>query len=145
MAISVDGGRFSDPMIEINTTPLIDVMLVLLIMLIITLPFPTHSVKLDLPPDCRALENGCPILPDMVRNIVSVDASDRITWNGFPLTMQQLRDMLVRSHNLIPEPELILRPEADARHAKVTQILRETKYAGISKFGFDGNEAYSEF
>jgi biopolymer transport protein ExbD len=147
MAMSASGGGSDEPMMDINTTPLIDVMLVLLIMFIITLPPPTHSVKIDLPPDCKSLPQGCPPKPlvDPVRNRIYIDAVDSVTWNGSPLTMAQLRANLEQSKTMVPEPELILQPDPEARHEKVSSVLRETKYAKITKFGFEGNEAYYYF
>jgi biopolymer transport protein ExbD len=152
MAMSSSGGGSDEPMMDINTTPLIDVMLVLLIMFIITLPPPTHSVKIDLPPDCKTLPAGCPPKPpvDPVRNRIYIGPDDTVTWNGSPLTLLQLRTNLEEMKAIPdtkenPGPELILQPDPEARHERVSLVLRETKYAKITKFGFEGNEAYYYF
>ena len=81
----------AEPMMEINTTPLIDVMLVLLIMLIITIPVQTHAVKLDLPVN---QPNQAPPPIDPVKNVLSINAQDQVLWNGSPVTMTQLRSYL---------------------------------------------------
>jgi len=106
-----------EPMLDINTTPLIDVMLVLLIMFIITLPIQTHAVKLDLP-----VNNN--------------------TWNGNPITMDQLRTYLEVTQQMNPVPELHLQPDATARYELVDEILAVTKRAHVQKMGFVGNEYY---
>src|SRR5215213_6743510 len=81
----------AEPMMEINTTPLIDVMLVLLIMLIITIPIQSHAVKLDLP-----INDPTQVQPpiDPIKNVVNINAKDEILWNGAPVTPQQLRAYL---------------------------------------------------
>ncbi|MFM9853010.1 MAG: ExbD/TolR family protein, partial [Sphingomonadaceae bacterium] len=83
MAMSSGGSSDSEPMMEINTTPLIDVMLVLLIMFIITLPPPTHAVKIDLPQDCAP---NCPPPPEILptKNVLYIAPTDAILWNGAP-------------------------------------------------------------
>jgi biopolymer transport protein ExbD len=127
-----------EPMMEINTTPLIDVMLVLLIMLIITIPVQTHAVKLDLPQNQNTPPP--PILP--TKNIVVVTAQGQVLWNGTPVTMQQLRQYLDTTQQMNPVPELHLQPEATARYELVDEVLAVTKRAHIQKMGFVGNEYY---
>src|SRR5436309_7518036 len=102
MAMS-GGSDDGQPMMEINTTPLIDVMLVLLIMFIITIPIQTHAVKLDLPVNNPNTPTP-PILPE--KNIVVVTAQDQILWNGTPVSMQQLRSYLDTTQQMNPVPEL---------------------------------------
>ena len=127
-----------EPMMDINTTPLIDVMLVLLIMLIITIPPQTHAVKLDLPVNNQ--NNPPPI--NTVKNILSVNAQDQVLWNGSPVTMQQLRAYLDTTQQMNPIPELHLQPDATARYEVVDQVLTVTKRAHVQKMGFVGNEYY---
>jgi biopolymer transport protein ExbD len=127
-----------DPMLDINVTPLIDVMLVLLIMFIITLPIQTHAVKLDLPQDQNAPPP--PIMP--TKNIVSITASGQILWNGSPVTPDQLRLYLDATQQMDPIPELHLQPEPQARYELVDQVLAITKRAHVEKMGFVGNEQY---
>ena len=131
-----------EPMMDINMTPLIDVMLVLLIMFIITIPIQTHAVKLDLPVD---QPNSPPPPIDPVKNKVVITAAGQILWNGAPVTEQQLRQYLEVSQQMNPIPELHLQPEPEARYELVDQVLAVTKRAHVEKMGFVGNEAYMNF
>ena len=129
-----------EPMMEMNTTPLIDVMLVLIIMLIITIPPQTHAVKLDLP-------QGNPppdAVIDPVKNKIVVTQQNGILWNGAPVNQVQLRQFLDITQQMDPVPELHLQPEGEARYDLVDQVLVVTKQANVSKMGFVGNEAYSK-
>ena len=127
-----------EPMMDINTTPLIDVMLVLLIMFIITIPIQTHAVKLDLPQNTNTPPP--PVLP--TKNIVVVNAQDQVLWNGQPVSMEQLRQYLDITQQMNPVPELHLQPDATARYEKVDEVLAVTKRAHVQKMGFVGNEYY---
>jgi biopolymer transport protein ExbD len=128
-----------EPMMEINTTPLIDVMLVLLIMLIITIPIQTHAVKLDLP---QQTPDQAPPPIDPIKNKVVITAAGQILWNGSPLSLDQLRLYLDRTQQMNPTPELHLQPEPTARYELVDEVLAVTKKAHVDKMGFVGNEAY---
>jgi len=128
-----------EPMMDINTTPLIDVMLVLLIMFIITIPIQTHAVKLDLPVN---QPNQAPPPINPIKNVVSINAQDQILWNGTPATMQQLRTYLDATQQMNPIPELHLQPDATARYEIVDEVLAVTKKAHVQKMGFVGNEYY---
>ncbi|MCY7398674.1 MAG: biopolymer transporter ExbD [Sphingomonas bacterium] len=128
-----------EPMMEINTTPLIDVMLVLIIMLIITIPPQTHAVKLDLP---QNNPNDAPPPIDPIKNKVVVTQSGQILWNGGAVDLVQLRQFLDATQQIDPVPELHLQPEALARYELVDQVLAVTKKANVTKMGFVGNEAY---
>jgi len=138
MAISLS----SEPsaMDEINMTPLIDVMLVLLVMFIITIPLQTHAVKLDLPEDCAK----CPLV-DALKNKLIVTEEGTILWNGYPVAKPELRSLLARSTRFSPEPELHFQPEANARWDLVDDVLAMTKRAGVRRMGFVGNESYHSF
>jgi biopolymer transport protein ExbD len=129
-----------EPMLDINVTPLIDVMLVLLIMLIITIPPQTHAVKLDLPVN-QPNNPPPPIQP--LKNTVGVTAQDQITWNGTPITQDQLRQYLETTQQMNPVPELHLQPDATARYEVVDEVLAITKKAHVQKMGFVGNEYYA--
>src|SRR5215210_7957241 len=129
----------AEPMMDINTTPLIDVMLVLLIMLIITIPIQTHAVKLDLPVN---QPNQPPPPIDVVKNKVVVTAKGEILWNGSPVNRQQLRQYLDVTQQMNPVPELHLQPDATARYELVDDVLAITKQAHVQKMGFVGNEYY---
>ena len=129
------------PMVELNTTPLIDVMLVLIIMLIITIPPQTHAVKLDLPQN----SSSTPPPIDPVKNKIVVTANGTTLWNGTPVNLTQLRQYLDITQQMNPEPELHLQPEPNARYETVDEVLVVTKRANVSKLGFVGNEAYGNF
>jgi biopolymer transport protein ExbD len=131
-----------EPMMDINTTPLIDVMLVLLIMFIITIPIQTHAVKLDLPQDNP---NQPKPLIDPVKNKVTIDTSDKIYWNGTEIDLIRLRQYLDITQTMNPIPELHLQPDPQARYVTVDQVLAVTKRAQVEKMGFVGNEAYGAF
>ena len=122
---------------EMNTTPLIDVMLVLLIMFIITVPVQTHSVDLDLP-------NGSPpnVPQDNVRNMVTIAPDDQYRWNGYRVSDEDMRALLVAAATNPARPELHLRPDEFARYERVDQLLAEAKRAGTTKLGFVGNEQH---
>ena len=129
-------------MLDINVTPLIDVMLVLLIMFIITIPIQSHAVKLDLP------QNQDPVNPppiDPVKNKVVITSTNQVLWNGSPIQLPQLRAYLDRTQQMNPIPELHLQPEPTARYELVDQVLVVTKRAHVEKMGFVGNEAYMNF
>ena len=127
-----------EPMMDINTTPLIDVMLVLLIMFIITIPIQTHAVKLDLPQNT----NSPPPPIEPTKNIVVVTKEGTILWNGTQVSMDQLRQYLDQTQQMNPVPELHLQPEATARYELVDEVLAVTKRAHVQKMGFVGNEYY---
>ena len=131
-----------EPMMDINMTPLIDVMLVLLIMFIITIPIQTHAVKLDLPVD---QQNTPPPPIDPVKNKVVITANGEILWNGGAVSPEQLRQYLELSQQIQPIPELHLQPEPEARYELVDEVLAITKRAHVEKMGFVGNEAYMNF
>ena len=139
MSMSVGGGDEGAPMMDINTTPLIDVMLVLLIMFIITIPIQTHAVKLDLPPP----NPNTPNQPDPVYNQIDIDFLNTIYWNKKEVDLPTLRSYLRQAAELPTEPELRLRPEGLAKYEVVDKVMAEAQQAGITKMGFVGNEAYA--
>lgn len=143
MGASVSPGTKKDsdePMMDINTTPLIDVLLVLLIMFIITIPIQNHAVKLDLP---QPNPNDPQPPVDPIKNKIVVTQAGGILWNGLPVNLVQLRQYLDVSQQLNPVPELHLQPEPNARYETVSQVLVTTKQAGVTKMGFVGNEQYA--
>ena len=127
------------PMVEMNTTPLIDVMLVLLIMLIITIPIQSHAVKLDIP-TCTACSK-----PNPTRNEVAITRGGAILWNGVALSEAELRYQLATTQRMSPVPELHLRPDAEARYEVVDRVLALIKREEVRKVGFVGNEAYADW
>ena len=163
--MAMSGGRDDgEPMMEMNTTPLIDVMLVLLIMFIITAPLMTSSLKLDLPKSDAVLlimfiitlpapthavkvdlpvnqpQNQPPIDPQ--KNVIGIDAAGTRTWNGVPVDDITLRQYLDQSARIQPEPELHFQPAPDARYEVVDRTLAVIKRSPITKLGFIGNEQY---
>ena len=137
--MSMSGGTDDgEPMMEMNTTPLIDVMLVLLIMFIITIPIQTHAVKVDLPVNSQNQPN--PV--DAQKNKLLIDASGVVLWNGTPVDDLTLREYLDTTKAMNPEPELHFQPDAQAKYEKVDQVLAVIKRSGVSKLGFIGNEMY---
>nr|NUR38220.1 biopolymer transporter ExbD [Sphingomonas sp.] len=127
----------ANPLSEMNVTPLIDVMLVLLIMFIITIPIQTHAVKLDLP-TCAACPGPLP-----ASNEVVITRTGAILWNGVNVGEGGLRYELALTKRMRRAPELHLRPDAEARYEAVDRVLADIKRAQIEKFGFVGNEAYA--
>jgi biopolymer transport protein ExbD len=141
MAVSMASAE-GEPMMDINTTPLIDVMLVLLIMFIITIPLQTHAVKLDLPQD---QPNQQPPPIDPVKNKIVISPQDQVLWNGTPIDLNRLRQYLDVTQTMNPIPELHLQPDPNARYELVDEVLAVTKRARVEKMGFVGNEAYAVF
>lgn len=140
--VQTEGGE-DEPMMDINTTPLIDVMLVLLIMFIVTIPIQTHAVKIDLPVD-----TGEPPPEDMidpVKNEVYISPGNEILWNGSPINTTQLRQYLDQTVRMNPVPELHMRPDAQARYDLVDEVLAITRRAEVTNLGFIGNEMYANF
>ena len=136
-ATSVDDRR---PMSDLNTTPLIDVMLVLLIMFILTIPQQSHKVAIDLP-------TAPPVTlhPDLVRNRITIDAAGIIAWNGTRVDRAGLRHLLKASMHMPVEPALDFIPAADARYELIDGVIADIKRAGVTKLGLPGNQAYEKF
>jgi biopolymer transport protein ExbD len=129
------------PLSDLNTTPLIDVLLVLLIMFIITMPLQTQAVKIDLPNagSVRAI----PIAP--VRNSITIDAAGAISWNGQSIDRAALRGLLGEMGTMAIQPELQFQPAAEARYEVVDAVLADIKRAGVTTLSLPGNEAYQAF
>ena len=138
MAMS-GGSDDGEPMMDMNTTPLIDVMLVLLIMFIITLPIPTHAVKVDLPVNDPRNQKP-PVDPQ--KNKIIIDAAGTVSWNGQPVDEVTLRQYLDTAAAINPEPELHFQPDPQAKYDKVDQTLVVIKRSAVTKLGFIGNEQY---
>jgi biopolymer transport protein ExbD len=134
-AASSDDG----PMMEINTTPLIDVMLVLLIMIIMTIPIQTHAVKVDLP---QTPKNPPPMDMNVQKNKVYIDPTGKVFWNSEPVDDLRLQQYLEQTKRLPDEPELHFQPDPAARYEVVDRVMAIIKRANITKLGFVGNEQY---
>jgi len=141
--MAMSGGKDDgSPMMEMNTTPLIDVMLVLLIMFIITIPVATHAVNIDLPSPTPPPPN---VEVKPIKNKVVLTYDNKVLWNGSQVTNSQLVALLQQSVQMKPEPELQFQPEAGAGYELSSAALNIIKGSGVTRFGFVGNEAYSEF
>ena len=143
MAMNVGSGTAtSDPevMMDINTTPLIDVMLVLLVMLIITIPIQLHSVNLNMP-------TGNPppplVLPEVVK--IDIDPSSVVYWNGLPVADRAaLEENLKAASAQAVQPELHLRPDKAAKYAIVAGVMASAQRLGLTKIGIVGSEQFIE-
>lgn len=135
MAMNVGAAREGEPMSEINTTPLIDVMLVLLIMLIVTLPPQRHAVKLDTPlpcPDCRPPESQ----PEPVT--VSVAFNGAINWNGASVQRDELRQRFATEARKLIPAEIHIHPDSRAAYGVVAHVMATAQREGIRKMGVVG-------
>ena len=143
MAMNVGNpGRAGDPdvMIDINTTPLIDVMLVLLVMLIITLPIQLHSVNLNMP-----VGNPPPPLvkPEVLK--IDIDNASRIYWNGeLVADRPALEEKFQAAAAQAVQPELHLRPDKAAKYEQVALVLASAQRLGLTKIGIIGSEQFIE-
>ena len=141
--MAMSGGKDDGaPMMEMNTTPLIDVMLVLLIMFIITIPVATHSVNIDLPSPSPTPPN-VDVKP--LKNKVTITSDNKIQWDGNQVDDGQLLTLLKQAAAMQPEPELQFQPDQQAGYDKAAKVLNIIKGSGVSKFGFVGNEQFANF
>lgn len=141
--MAMSGGKDDgSPMMEMNTTPLIDVMLVLLIMFIITIPVATHAVNIDLP---APVDNPSNPPVDPVKNKVVLTTDNQILWNGNAIQQGQLVSLLQEGMKMAVEPELQFEPDANASYDLSARVLNIIKGSGVTKFGFVGNERYAAF
>ncbi len=132
--------REPQPMMQLNMTPLIDVLLVLIIMFIITFPPQTHAVKIDLPGGPPRVMERNPVI-----NLLTIDADGTARWNGAAASDRDLMATLAATQGMEPPPELHLKPDATARYERVDAVLAMTKRAHVTAMGFVGNEAYARF
>src|ERR1051326_462764 len=141
MSMSVGSPSGTDEvMVEMNTTPLIDVMLVLLVMLIVTIPIQTHAVKLDLP-QAQNPPPPQPVQPEVVD--LEIDFDGTPIWNGTPVPSRgQLDKFLQDTANKVPQPEVHLRPNRLAKYDVVARTLADAQRLGVTKIGFVGTDQY---
>lgn len=141
MNISASGSDDAQEMVDMNTTPLIDVMLVLLIMLIITIPIQLHSVNLNMPVNSAAAEPPKP--PVIIK--VAVEPSGAVLWNGQAITTrEELEDKLREVAAMPDQPELHLRPDVKAPYKYVAAVLASAQRLGVNKLGIVGNERFNK-
>jgi biopolymer transport protein ExbD len=143
MAMNVgQGGPGSDPdvMVDINTTPLIDVMLVLLVMLIITIPIQLHSANINLPTGNPPPQQ---VKPEIVK--IDIDPSSVIYWNGEPVGSGAVLEEKLRAiAAATPQPELHIRPDRAAKYEVVASVLAASQRIGVTKLGIIGSEQFVE-
>ena len=140
MNVGSESSASGDPevMVDVNTTPLIDVMLVLLIMLIITIPIQTHAVKLDLP---QGNPPPPPVPPQVVT--IDVDIDGTIAWNGETIPNEaSLISHFASAAALPDQPEIHLRPNKLANYKYVAHVLADAQRLGMTKLGIVGNEQF---
>jgi biopolymer transport protein ExbD len=119
-----------------NTTPLIDVMLVMLIMFVITIPPPTHSVDVDLPADA-------PSATVLERNLVTIDTRDVIRWNGEAVDLAELGLLVKRAQDQAEPAAILLEPDAQARYLRVDEAIGAIRRNGATQIGFPGIADYA--
>lgn len=127
------------PVPDINTTPLIDVMLVLLVMLIITIPVQLHSVNLNLP--IAPPKEAPPTPPEVVR--LDIDANSTVLWNGEPIAGEAaLRERLAAAGAQAMQPEVHVRPQPGAKYDRFAAVMTAAHQAGLTKLGVVGSEQF---
>ncbi len=127
-------------MMDINTTPLIDVLLVLLIMFIITLPVMTHAVKLDMPQSRDAPPPT--VVTEPIR--IDIDWDGTVIWNGSVVQVAALEGYFRQEAAKNPQPELHVRPDRRADYDTVAQVLALAQRNGMQRIGFVGNEQFMD-
>ena len=139
MGMSIGGGGEDEPMMDINTTPLIDILLVLLIMFIITIPVMTHAVKLDMPrPDNSPQVDTNPEVIDLL-----IDFDGTILWNGTVVPSVDTLDVYFRREaQKDPQPELHINPNKRASYDIVARVLASAQRNHLNKIGFVGSEQF---
>lgn len=138
MQLGTDHSEEDGLMMDINTTPLIDVMLVLIIMLIITIPAQLHAVNLDMPKSTPA----APKEPVVVR--IDIDAQSQWRWNGKPIdNREMLEDQLRQAAAQQPQPQLHIRSHGQARYEAAVTVLTSAQRLGLTQLGMVGNEQFA--
>ncbi len=139
MNLGSQGDGELEVMVDMNTTPLIDVMLVLLIMLIITIPVQLHAVNLDIP-----LPTNAPKTVEPVVMRVDVDETSAISWNGEQLADRAALELkLTESARMQPQPEIHIRSKGKAKYEAVATVLAAAQRNGLNKLGIVGTEQFA--
>jgi len=140
MSMNVGSGSSSgDPevLMDINTTPLIDVMLVLLVMLIITIPIQLHAVNLDMPVGAPPANN---IKPEKVQ--IDIDEANVVYWQGLPVSAQELEEKMTVLAQMPFQPEVHIRPNKASQYAVFANVLSTSKRKGLTKMAVIGSEQF---
>lgn len=127
----IGSANHTAPMSEINTTPLVDVMLVLLVIFIITAPLLTHAVKIDLP---QATSQPSPEKPEVIS--VSIDGTGKMYWNDVPMVQGELKLKLQQIAKQEPQPELHIRADRETRYQILAEVMADAQNSGVTKLGF---------
>ncbi len=138
MSVGNSSGNEPEPMVEMNTTPLIDVMLVLLIMFIITIPVQLHSINMNMPPPSQVKP---PVEPEVVK--IDIDAQSQVYWNGelVPDRNTLIAKMQAASKQEV-QPEIHIRPDKNANYATVAFVMANSQRLGLVKMGILGHEQF---
>lgn len=137
MAMTLAARRSDTHLGGINTTPLIDIMLVLLVMFIITIPIQTHKVGVDLPVAPQTLG------PVRDVNTIAITEAGSVLWNGSPVNYATLQANLATAAAMTPNPELRFEPDANARFVVVDSVIAMIRRSGADTLGFVGNDRYA--
>ena len=132
-----DSSADDEVMMEINTTPLIDVMLVLLVMLIITIPIQLHAVNLELPVGKPPQSDQQPLKVQ-----IDIDGSNVVYWQGVAATSAELEANLKSASLLGVQPEIHIRPNKDSKYELFAHLMATTKRMGLTKVAVIGNEQF---
>jgi biopolymer transport protein ExbD len=128
----------TQPMSAMNVTPFIDVLLVLLIMLILAIPISANVTPVDLGGEPK------PPYPVLESNALTIDAQDRLAWNGQPVTPAELRNLIAAASDLPVQPLLRFEPDAQASYDASARAIALIREEGADSFIFDGNEKYRD-
>jgi biopolymer transport protein ExbD len=126
-----ESGKHAGPMAEINVTPMVDVMLVLLVIFIITAPLFTHAIKLDLPK-----AQAAPAPPQGPAITISIDAAGRLYWDDVPVTREDLAARMAAQAQRDPQPDVLLRAGRSTPFEQVTDVMAAAQSAGLGRIGF---------
>jgi len=140
MALSIgpsDSSSEDEVMMEINTTPLIDVMLVLLVMLIITIPIQLHAVNLELPVGKPPQSELQPLIVK-----IDIDRENTVYWQGLPIAGPQLEINLKSASTMAVQPEIHIRPDKDSKYELFAHLMATTKRMGLTKVAVIGSEQF---
>ncbi|MGI9134386.1 MAG: ExbD/TolR family protein [Rhodoferax sp.] len=139
MSMNVGSASNSEPevLMDINTTPLIDVMLVLLVMLIITIPIQLHAVNLDMPVGAPPINN---IKPEKIQ--IDIDEASVVYWQGLPVSAAELERNMDSIGQLTAQPEVHIRPNKASQYAVFANVLSTSKRKGLTKMAVIGAEQF---